>query len=137
MAELDPLADGQQLCRLGRPDCAGLNVEPAGCPQYQHGVAQGFGRRHQHQVLRGLGQLTDAPEVVALDVRRKPHRVGKLEAGQLGCAHPRREFQQCEGVPTRLADNPVSDATVEPAGHDIRQQRAGILFGQPFEAEFG
>ena len=62
---------------------------------------------------------------------------GKLEACQLGGGHPRRELQQCEGVPTSLGDDPLSDAAIEPAGHDTRQQCACILFGQPIEVDVG
>ena len=69
-----------------------------------------------------------------------PGSSARREAGslrQLGGRHPRRELQQCEGVPLRLGDDPLSDAAIEPAGHDTRQQCAGIFFGQPIEVDVG
>ena len=63
---------------------------------------------------------------------------GKLEAtGQLGGGHVRRQLEQGERVASGLGDDPVSDVAVEPAGDDARQQRAGILLGQPVETELG
>ena len=116
MAEPDARPDLQQLRGLGGRERAGLDVEPPARAQDQRRVTQGLGGRQQHQSLRRLGQLADAPEVVVLDVRRKLAGGRKLEAtGQLGGGHAPWQLQQGERVPPGLGDDPVTDAAVEPA----------------------
>ena len=71
-----------------------------------------------------------------LDLRRKLASRRKFEsAGQLGSGHASRQLQQGKRVPRGLADNPVDDAAVEPAGYDAAQQRASVLLGQSFEPQ--
>ena len=76
---------------LGGRERVRVDAEPPARAQDQRRVTDGLGGRQQHQALRRLGQLPDAPEVVVLDVRRKLAGGRKLEStGQLGSGHARR-----------------------------------------------
>ena len=89
-------------------------------------------------MLGRLGQLPDALKVVILDVRRKLQQ--RREAAKpansaavirAGSSNSARGFPRVSAMilsATRLSSLP---------GHDTRQQRAGILFGQPIEVDVG
>ena len=138
MAEADARPDLQQADDLGGRERGGLDAERSPRAQHQRRVAQRLGGRQQHQALRRLGQLADAPQVVRLDLRRKLAGARKLEAtGQLGSGHVTRQLQQGKRVSPGLGDKPVTDAAVEAAGYNAAQQRAGILLRESFEAQVG
>ena len=80
MAEPDDRPDLQQSRSFGERKRVGLKAERSARAKDQRGVTQRLGGREQHEALRRFGQLADALEVVAFDVRRKLGGGRDLEA---------------------------------------------------------
>jgi hypothetical protein len=70
MTKSDPRSGLQQLRILGWSQCARLDPQPLGRAPEKRGVPDRIRGRQQHQLLRPLWQLTDAPQVVVLDMTR-------------------------------------------------------------------
>jgi hypothetical protein len=120
----------------GWNQCARFNPQSLGRAPEQGGVTHRIRRREQYQPLGRPRQLTDAPDVVILDVTRQVFRGEELKAtGQLGRVYASRQLEQREGITTGLGDDPVADARVEQTRHAAGQQRKCVLVSQAFELQ--
>jgi len=51
--------------------------------------------------------------------------------------NPRGQFQQRQGIPARLGDDPVADALIQPKPHRGGQHRASVAVAQTADLETG
>ena len=126
----DPELDQRGL--LGRPARATSDPELLGRPPQQAHVTDRLGRRHQQQPL-GLARKrrTRCTKVSSTRLAKRP-RVGESEpARELRRRQPTRQLQQRERVATRLGDDLIAHALVQPPRHGRRQQPASVLVGEP------
>ena len=132
MPEPHPDPELDQPGLLGRPARVASDPELLGrAPQQAH-VADRLGRRHQQQALGLARKRPDPLQEGLLDAAGQRPRVGKPEpARELRRRQPTRQLQQRERVAARLGDDPVAHALVQPPRHRRRQQRAGVVVGEP------
>ncbi len=138
MAKPNPRTDIQHpRPRRGLERRAG-DTEPRRGPPHQRGIAEGLGRCDQDQLLRVLGQVLQPPQKALLDPARQRQELGQPEpAGELRGRQASRKLEQRERVSAGLRDDPIPHARIERAGDHPRQQRTGILVGEPFETRLG
>ena len=133
MTKPHPRSDLEQLRCLSRFRRRRSDSEHLGGTPKNRGVPDRVGRGHEHQALRRRGQGADTRQVMVLDPARNIHPFGEQPKAtcHLGCAQAQRQLLQRQRIAPGLRDDPVTDALVEPARDDRREQGARVLLFKP------
>ena len=137
MPKPHPRSDLEQLLCLGRFRRRRSDSEHLGGTPKKRGVPDRVGRGQEHQALRRRGQGADTRQVMVLDPARNIHPFGEQPKAtcHLGCAQAQRQLLQRQRIAPGLRDDPVTDALVEPARNDRREQGARVLLFKPSQQQ--
>ena len=115
MTEANTDSDFKQLRVFCRGERASFDAEAVSGTPYECRVTDGLGRSEQQQPLCCLRELTDAPEIVPLDVARKVCcRQETKAAFEFRRSHALRQIDQSKRVAPGFPSDAVADAVVEP-----------------------
>jgi hypothetical protein len=138
MQEGDPFADRQQPFRLDRSRRREPDPEPLGRAPDEQRIVDRLRRGHQQQQPCLVGKRLEPPQEALLDPPRQRVRPLRPEPSrQLRRGQSARQLQDRERIASRLRDELVADALVEPRRDDRREQGARVLLGEPSERQLG
>ena len=138
MPEPHPRAELDQPGRLGRRGRGGADPQLLSRAPQQGDVAQGLGRRDQHQPTRVRGKRFDTSSKYLLDAGRQRPGAGKPKsAGELCGRHSARQLQQGERIAVGIGQDSIRNPLVQSTRNNGGQEQAGVSDGQSRDDKIG
>ena len=137
MTEADGVPDGDELPGLGRGGRRQGEAQLLAGLGQQAGIAGGVRGRRQQQGLRGGGQFPDLAQVTLFEPAAERQWFGQERvAVQFAAGQFLANLDERQRVAARLRDDPVRDRGAQPRPGRRREHGAGVVGGQPGQAEF-
>ena len=117
-----------------------LDLESLGCTPEEQRVADWLGGGDQQQESGMIRNRFEPALEALLEPRRQRLRRGVQQAeatGELRYRQSPRQLQQRERVATRLRNDAIADAVVEPKRDGRTQKRARVFVGEPEDLQVG